>query len=209
MALRKTQVWADLDLYHPENPRVYAPHGQLQTTQEHHHRAPAQLILHQGQRLVVRGHSQPIQLTGIGKSMYGFFNGNTWDSRSFFHWLNPCKLLQPNIMGTYLSGTGSLGWGARCGAGVPCSQNVPPQFLPTTRVCGTSPFCFSVPPTIVNGCGFFNSIVVSLPFNSILDSSEWRLFYSVAAILMWLCKEVSHVYLCCHLDWMSYRPFIG
>ena len=139
----------------------------------------------------------------------GFLRVTAWDSRSVFHWLNPHWFLHPEIMGTYLSGTGSLGWGARCGAGVPCSQNVPPQFLPATRVCGTSPFCFSVPPTIVNGCGFFNSIVVSLPFNSILDSSEWRLFYSLAAILMWLCKEVSHVYLCCHLDWMSYRPFIG
>ena len=36
---------------------------------EHYHPAPAQLILHAGQRLVVRGHSQSLQLTGLGKSL--------------------------------------------------------------------------------------------------------------------------------------------
>ena len=50
-------------------------------------------------------------------------------------------------------------------------------------------------------CGFFfNSVVVGLPFSLISDSSEWWLSYSLVVILMWLCKEASHIYLRCHLD---------
>ena len=58
-------------------------------------------------------------------------------------------------------------------------------------------------PTILDRCGFFNSVVVRLSFNSTSDGSEWWLFYNLVVILMWLCKEASHVYLCCHLDWKS------
>ena len=68
VAPSKTQVGADLGLHHLGNPRASTPSGQLQTTiLEHHHPAPAQLILHRGQRLVVRGHRQSLQLTGLGK----------------------------------------------------------------------------------------------------------------------------------------------
>ena len=65
----KTQVGADLGLHHLGNPRVSTPSGQPQTMSEHHHPAPAQLILHGGWRLVVSGHSQSLQLTGLGKSL--------------------------------------------------------------------------------------------------------------------------------------------
>ena len=68
VALDKTQVGAELGLHHLRNPRVNAPSGQLHATLEHCHRAPPQLILHRGQRLVVSGHSQSLQLTGLGKS---------------------------------------------------------------------------------------------------------------------------------------------
>ena len=51
----KIQVGADLGLYQLGNPRACAPSGKLQTMLEHHHPAPAQLILHRGQRLVVSG----------------------------------------------------------------------------------------------------------------------------------------------------------
>ena len=69
MAPGRTQVGADLGLHHLGNLWANEPHGQLQTMLEHHHPAPAQLILHGGQRLVVRGHSQSLQLTGLGKSL--------------------------------------------------------------------------------------------------------------------------------------------
>ena len=69
MALGKTQVGADLGLYHLGNPRASTPSGQLQTMLDHHHPALAQLIHHRGQRLVVSGHSQSLQLTDLGKSL--------------------------------------------------------------------------------------------------------------------------------------------
>ena len=59
------QVGADLGLHHLGNARASVPSGQLQTTLEHHHPAPVQLILHGRQRLVVSGHSQSLQLTGL------------------------------------------------------------------------------------------------------------------------------------------------
>ena len=70
MALGKTQVGADLGLHHLGNPRASVPNGQLQTTLEHHHAAPAQLTLHGGQRFVVSGHSQSLQLTGMDQSLH-------------------------------------------------------------------------------------------------------------------------------------------
>ena len=65
------------------------------------------------------------------------------------------------------------------------------------------PFHIFVPSTSLDGCGFFNSVVVRLPFNSISDGTEWWWFYILVVILMWLCKEVSHVCLLCHLDQKS------
>ena len=51
------------------NPRTNKPSAQLQIKSEHCHPAPAQRILHRGWRLVVSGHSQYLQLTGLGKSL--------------------------------------------------------------------------------------------------------------------------------------------
>ena len=65
----KTQVGADLVLYHPGNPRGSKPSGQLHTTSEHHCPVPAQLIYQGGQRLGVSSHCQSLQLTGLGKSL--------------------------------------------------------------------------------------------------------------------------------------------
>ena len=55
------------------------------------------------------------------------------------------------------------------------------------------------PPTRLDGCGFFNWVVVRLPFNSISDGFEWWLFCILVVILMWLCEKVSHVWLHRHL----------
>ena len=124
----------------------------------------------------------------------GSLGGTAWDSRSFFHILNSHWFLQPEVVGTYFSYIGTLGWGAWCGTGTPHSQDIPPQFLSTTHGCGTRPFHISTPPTSLNGCGFFNSVVIRLPFNSISDVPEWWWFYNLAVILMCLCKDPSHVY---------------
>ena len=130
----------------------------------------------------------------------GSLRGTTWDSSSFFSWLSPCWFLQPKIVGTYLPVTGTLGWGIWCGAWAPCSWDIYPKFLSTTRGCGTSPFYIFMSPTSLDGCGFFKSVVVRLLFIMISDGSEWWFFYILVVILMWSCEEVSHVCLRCHHD---------
>ena len=65
----KIQVEADLGMHHLGNPWANTPSGQLQTMWEYHHPAPTLLILHRGWSLVVSGHSQSLQLTGLGYSL--------------------------------------------------------------------------------------------------------------------------------------------
>ena len=61
----RTQMEADLGLYHLGNPRACTPSGQLQTTLEHH---PITSTSHGGRWLLARG--QPVlQLSGLGKSL--------------------------------------------------------------------------------------------------------------------------------------------
>ena len=107
-----------------------------------------------------------------------------WGSSSFFHWYNPHWFLQPEVVGTYLPSTGTLGWGPWCGIGSHHCWNSPPEFLSTTCGCGTSPFCVWAPPTSVDGCGFFNSVVIRLLFNSVSDGCEWWLFHILVVILI-------------------------
>ena len=92
-------------------------------------------------------------------------------------------------------------------AGTPCSWDIPLKFLSTTHVCSTSPSPICTPPAILDVCGFFNSVVVRLPFNSISDISEWWLFYILVVISMWLHEEVSHVCVHHHFDWKSSGVF--
>ena len=47
--------------------------------------------------------------------------GTAWGSRSFFHRLNSLWFLQLEVVGTYLPGTRTLGWGVWYGAGSPHS----------------------------------------------------------------------------------------
>ena len=95
------------------------------------------------------------------------------------------------------------GVGGWCGSGTPHSSDITAEFLFTTCGCGASPFYICAPPTSLDGCGFFNSVVVRLPFNLISECLEWWLFYILVLILMQLCKEASHICLCRHLDQKS------
>ena len=65
----KTQVGADFGLHHPANSRACKSNMQLQAMLEYHLPAHVQLTLHRGQKVVVSGHSQCLQLTGLGKSL--------------------------------------------------------------------------------------------------------------------------------------------
>ena len=98
--------------------------------------------------------------------------------------------------------------GVLCGAGTPHYWDIPPNFLSILCGWGTNLFHICAPPTSLDGCDVFNSIVVRHPFNSISDSSAWWLFYLLVVILMWLmwcdvCRG-EHVCLHHHLGQKSY-----
>ena len=48
----------------------------------------------------------------------GSLRGTVWGSSNFFHQINPHWFLQPEILGIYLPGTGTLGWGPGVGLGL-------------------------------------------------------------------------------------------
>ena len=122
----------------------------------------------------------------LSKSLCGFFKRNCLGLQKF---LPPTQSLLDFAARSYedlSSWSWNPGVGAWCGAGTPHSWGIPSKFLPTTCGCGTSLFHVSAPPTSLDVCGFFNSLVVRLPFNSVFVGSEWWLFYSVVVILLLL-----------------------
>ena len=60
----------------------------------------------------------------------GSLRGTAWGSSSFFHRLNPHYFLQPEVMGTYLPGTGTLGWGPGVELGLLTPKISLPNFYP-------------------------------------------------------------------------------
>ena len=103
------------------------------------------------------------------KSILDSLRGDAWESRSFFCCPNPHWFLQPEVMGIYLPGAGTLGWGAWCGAGIPCFWDNPPNIYPPHMGVGPSVLHLhvSTPPTHLSECDFFNSLVVGLPYSLI------------------------------------------
>ena len=66
----------------------------------------------------------------------------------------------------------------------------------------------STPPTGLDECVFFNSLVVGLPYNLIF--CQFWLFFVFKLLLsfFWLCEEAQCVYLYFHLGWKSALIFI-
>ena len=127
----------------------------------------------------------------IGECICGFFKRKWLGLQKFLpptesHWF-----LQPEVMGNYLLVTGILGFRSSYRAGTPHSWSIPPEFLSTTRACGTSPSSYQS-----RRSDFLIFIIVRLPFYSISDGSDWWLFYNLVVILIWFWEEVSCVYLC-------------
>ena len=60
----------------------------------------------------------------------GSLRGTAWDSRNFFHQLNLHWFLQPEVMETYHSGTGTLGWESWYRAETPTPEISLPNFYP-------------------------------------------------------------------------------
>ena len=74
-------------------------------------------------------------------------------------------------MGTYLPGTRTLDWMPVVGLGLLAPKS-PPKYLSTTHGCKTSLLRVYTLPTSLDGCGFFNSVVVRLLFNLISAGSD-------------------------------------
>ena len=69
--------------------------------------------------------------------------GTAWDSRSFFHLLDPCWFLQSEGMGTYLPSTLTMGWGADMGLVLLSLSRYPSQiFIYHMRVWDQAIPCF-------------------------------------------------------------------
>ena len=98
--------------------------------------------------------------------------GDPWESPSFFCCPSTRWFLRTEGMETYLHGTGTLGWVVWCGADIPPLEVSLLIFIHHMWVwdhlflISESP-CISVPPTHLDECDFFNSLVVRLPSNSI------------------------------------------
>ena len=106
----------------------------------------------------------------------------------------------------------------------------PSWLLSTTHDCGTArahsaatlPLCatlcllaslpllhISAPPTCLDECGFFKSLVVGFPY-SFIFWLFWVLFAWKFScnLFLWLHEEAKHVHICLHFDWKSSHPFL-
>ena len=94
------------------------------------------------------------------KSTAGPSRRDFWESCSFFSCHNSHWFLQPEVMGSYLPGTGNLGCMFWFGAAISCSQGTLPDFylpqvgvwLPILHLCASvthvsEHLCVSAPPT--------------------------------------------------------------
>ena len=62
----------------------------------------------------------------------------------------------------------------------------------------------SAPPTGLDECFFFNSLVVELPY-SLIFCQFWLFLFLNLLSFFWLYEEAQCVYLCLHLGWKSRR----
>ena len=139
-----------------------------------------------------------------GESICAFFKRNCLGLQKFLPPTQSLLVFAVRSCGDLSSWHWNPQLGAWYWSDTPHSWQIPSEFLSTTCGCGTSLFHICISPTSLSVCGFFNSIVVRLPFNPISDGSEWWLCYILVVILMWFCEEASHVYLCRHLDQKSH-----
>ena len=104
--------------------------------------------------------------------MCGFFKMNCLGLLMFLPLIQSLLVFVARVVENYIPGSETLDLGAWCGAGAPHSRDIPPKLLSTTCMWGTNPFLVCIPTASLDGCGFFNSVVVRLPFNSITVGSE-------------------------------------
>ena len=88
----------------------------------------------------------------------------------------------------------------------PCCTSPPTATLPCVPSTLAAHLCpllpVSAPPTSLKECFFFNSLVVWLPYSSILWQL-WLFFVLKFAVVLLLVVQIGKVYLCLHLGWKS------
>ena len=139
----------------------------------------------------------------LSKSVCGFFQKNCLRLQKSLPLTQSPLFFAARSFGDLSSWHWNPGLGAWCEDGTPHSQDIPLNPLSTTCGCGTSLFHLSTLPASLDGCGFFNSLVVRIPFNTFSDGSKWWLFYILVVIFVW-CARRWAVYLCHHLDQQSW-----
>ena len=89
--------------------------------------------------------------------------------------------------------------------GPPSPQSYASLGLPATALPWvlSTQLLVSAPPTSLDECFFFNSLVVRLPYSSIFCQFCLFLFLNLLLSFFWLCEEAQCIYLYLHLGWKS------
>ena len=93
-------------------------------------------------------------------------------------------------------------WGLLAAALPAPFHNLPPRWvhqLPPCRESSPRRLPISAPPTGLDECFFFISLVVRLPYSSIFCQFWLFLVFKMLLYFFWLCEEAQCVYLCLHL----------
>ena len=129
--------------------------------------------------------------------------------------LNPHRSFQSVVSGflspSWNSGLRSLSSGPPAAASpTSCSMACPTLQSATLLIHQPLPCCtsslprlpVSTPPTSLDECVFFVSLVVGLPY-SLIFCQFWLFFVFKLLSFFWLCEEAQCIYLHLHLGWKS------
>ena len=97
-------------------------------------------------------------------------------------------------------------WGLRASAWPALLHNLPPCWvcqLPPCHESSPPRLPVSAPPTGLDECFFFRSLVVGLPCSLIFLSVLVVFVFKLLLSFFWLCEEAQCVYIHLHLGWKS------
>ena len=133
---------------------------------------------------------------------------------SFSHTTPPHRFLQPRGFQALVSGTGTLGYVVCLTLQLfllvyphvsvellgPLASTSPAWSITLSCFFSTLVSHLCAPPKSLDEYFFFNSLVVRLPYNSILWQFWLLLFFNLLLSFFWLCKGAKSNYLCLHLS---------
>ena len=143
----------------------------------------------------------------------GLSNELSRETGSFFRCLNRRRFSQSEVLRLYFPALEP--WVAQSVSLPTCSSQFictemwdhllhqplphPVHQLPPCCESSLSRLPISAPPTSVDECFFFSSLVVRLPYSLIFCQFWLFLFSNLLLSFFWLCKEAQCIYLCLHL----------